>query len=59
MVPSKTCIGVAERLSAETRLEINIIHSGPLDYNYLVFVFSSCCCRLCRKTQLVHVVKGV
>ena len=58
MVPSKTCIGVAEGLSAETDLEINVIYNGPLGYNYLVFMCSSFCCRLCRKTQLVHVMKG-
>lgn len=37
MVPSKTCIGVAEGFSAKTALEINIIYNGPLGYNYLIF----------------------
>lgn len=59
MVHKKTCTGVAERLFAETDLEINFLYNGALGYDQLGFVCPSFCCRLCRKTQPLQKMKGV
>lgn len=56
-VMQQNLYGYYRRQSAKTDLETR--YNGLLGCNYLVILCSSFCCRLCRKTQLVHVMQGV